>query len=75
MVELRGMTQEDAERRIANQASDEQRRAIADVVIDTGASVADTMRQADELWSQLQTLHAAELAEPVELHLGDRSDQ
>ncbi|MBL5975444.1 MAG: dephospho-CoA kinase [Candidatus Leucobacter sulfamidivorax] len=53
MVELRGMTREDAERRIANQASDEARRAIADVVIDTGGTEARTIEQVDELWERL----------------------
>lgn len=54
MVELRGMTAEDAERRIANQASDSERRAVADVVIDTGGDEAFTVAQADALWASLQ---------------------
>lgn len=54
MIELRGMSAEDAERRIANQASDAERRAIADVVIDTGGDVAQTIAQADALWASLQ---------------------
>lgn len=54
MVELRGMTIEDAERRIANQASDAERRAVADVVIDTGGDEAFTLAQADKLWASLR---------------------
>ena len=54
MVELRGMTIEDAERRIANQASDAERRAVADVVIDTGGDEAFTIAQADKLWASLR---------------------
>lgn len=54
MVELRGMTAEDAARRIANQASDAERRAVADVVIDTGGDEAFTIAQADKLWDSLQ---------------------
>lgn len=50
MVELRGMTREEAERRIANQTSDEERRKIADVVIDTGGDVAHTLEQVDRVW-------------------------
>lgn len=53
MVELRGMSPEEAERRIANQASDEERRAVADVVVDTGGSIKRTLQQADALWERL----------------------
>lgn len=54
MVELRGMTVAEASQRIANQASDADRRAVADVVIDTGGSEADTIAQTDALWQRLQ---------------------
>lgn len=54
MVELRGMTPEDAARRIANQASDEDRRAVADVVIDTGGTEQHTLEQVDALWERLR---------------------
>lgn len=54
MIELRGMSAEDAERRIANQASDAERRAVADVIIDTGGSEAYTLEQVDALWGRLQ---------------------
>mgnify|MGYP000849576449 FL=1 len=54
MIELRGMSPEDAERRIANQASDAERRAVADVIIDTGGSEARTIEQVDALWERLQ---------------------
>lgn len=53
MVELRGMPRDEAVRRIANQASDEERRSVADVVIDTGGTEADTLAQADELWTAI----------------------
>jgi len=49
----RGMRREDARARIANQASDAERLALADVVIDTGGSLEDTLRQADALWERL----------------------
>lgn len=53
MVELRGMSREDALSRVANQADDAQRRAIADVIIDTSGSEEHTLEQTDRLWAQL----------------------
>jgi dephospho-CoA kinase len=52
---LRGMTSEEADRRIAAQVSDEQRLAIADVVIDTAGDITATEQQADALWERLTT--------------------
>jgi dephospho-CoA kinase len=54
MIELRGMTRDDAERRIANQAHDAERRAIADAIIDTGGTERRTIEQVDELWARLE---------------------
>jgi dephospho-CoA kinase len=54
LVELRGMAPEEAARRIDAQASDEERLAIADDVIDTNGSLEDTRRQVDELWKRLR---------------------
>jgi dephospho-CoA kinase len=56
LVELRGMSESDAEARIASQVSDEDRLAVADVVIDTTGTMAETYRQADELWARLPDL-------------------
>ena len=53
LVELRGMSEADAAARIASQVPDEARLAIADVVIDTTGSLADTERQVDDLWEGL----------------------
>ncbi|RGE22494.1 dephospho-CoA kinase [Leucobacter sp. wl10] len=53
MVELRGMSETDARNRIARQASDAERRAVADVVIDTSGSKARTLSQVDELWRRI----------------------
>jgi dephospho-CoA kinase len=50
LVELRGMTAEDAAARIASQVSDEARLEVADVVIDTTGPLGETTRQVDELW-------------------------
>jgi len=54
LVELRGMTEEEASARIAAQASDERRLAIADVVIETGGTLAETLRQTDALWDRIR---------------------
>lgn len=53
LVEHRGMDAPAAQARIDSQVSDEARRAIADVVIDTSGSLAETLRQTDELWARL----------------------
>lgn len=53
MTRLRGMSEDDARRRIGAQVSDEERRAIADVVIDTSGSVEHTLEQVDMLWRSL----------------------
>lgn len=50
MVDLRGMTREEATHRLNSQASDAERLAIADVVIDSNGTLEHTLEQADELW-------------------------
>ena len=56
LVELRGMTEQDAAARIASQVSDQQRLAIADVVIETGSTLEETLARTDELWADLPRL-------------------
>jgi dephospho-CoA kinase len=56
LVEQRGMSEEDARARIANQASREERRAVADKVIDNSGSMDDLRAQVDEVWAWLATL-------------------
>jgi dephospho-CoA kinase len=53
LVALRGMERAEAERRIRSQASDEERLAVADVVIDTDGTLAQTLEQTDLLWDRL----------------------
>lgn len=53
LVHLRGMTPEDAQARIAAQAGDEERLALADVVIDTTGAIDETIAQTDALWARL----------------------
>lgn len=50
MVELRGMTAAEASQRIGSQASDADRLAIADVVIDSEGTLEQTAAQADAVW-------------------------
>lgn len=57
LVALRGMTEQDARARVASQASDERRLAIADVVIDTAGDIAATIAQTDALWERLSSPH------------------
>lgn len=50
LVEIRGMSREEAKRRILSQAEDSDRLAIADVVIDANGEIQDTLDQVDALW-------------------------
>jgi dephospho-CoA kinase len=52
LVELRGMTPEDARARMAAQTSREERRAAADVVLENTGSIADLESRVDQLWSR-----------------------
>lgn len=54
LVELRGLTRDEAAHRLNSQVSDTERLAIADVVIDSNGEVEDTLRQADRLWDTVQ---------------------
>ena len=49
----RGMAETDARERMAAQASDAQRRAVADAVLDNNGSLADLERQVNEVWKRL----------------------
>jgi dephospho-CoA kinase len=53
LVRLRGMTEEDARARMAAQATREQRRRIADVVIDNDVPLADLERRVKDVWAEL----------------------
>ena len=53
MVELRGMTRDEALHRVNSQATNTERLAIADVVIDANGTVEQTLAQADALWAKL----------------------
>ncbi|MDZ4044291.1 MAG: dephospho-CoA kinase [Rhodoglobus sp.] len=51
LMELRGLTREEAFHRVNAQATDAERLAIADVAIDSDGDLPSTLRQADELWA------------------------
>jgi len=55
MTELRGMSEADAASRVRSQATEPERLAIADVVIDTNGSLEHTLEQADSLYDRLRT--------------------
>jgi dephospho-CoA kinase len=74
LVEQRDMVESDAAARIAAQATDEQRRAVADVWLDNNRGRNDTLTAVDQLWNQrlvpfeanLRLRHpAARAADPV----------
>lgn len=51
-----GLDQQEAERRIASQMPGEEKRLLADFVIDCSGSIEDTRRQSEALYPQLQQL-------------------
>ena len=55
LVEHRGMTPAEATARVDAQASDDERLAIADVVLDASGSIENTLLTADQLASALAT--------------------
>lgn len=62
LVTLRGMSEPDAVRRVDAQASDEERLAVADDVIDSSTTVEATLEQTDRLWTKLRELAVAKAA-------------
>ena len=48
----RGLTAEDARARMAAQATDEQRRAVADVVLDNSGTPDELETQVDRFWAE-----------------------
>ncbi len=54
LVRLRRLSREQAEARMAAQATREQRLAIADFVIDNSGSLAELDRQVGDLWAELR---------------------
>jgi dephospho-CoA kinase len=59
MMERNGLSDEEANKRIAAQLTNEQRRPHAQVVIENDGSLDDLRRAVDEAWSKLQAQVAA----------------
>lgn len=77
LVEGRGTAEDEARGRIAAQASDEDRLAAADVVLDGSGAPEDLERQVDELWERVQrevAQEAAAEADDAALHDARRRD-
>lgn len=55
-LEHRGVARDDAERRVAQQATDEERRTVATWVIDNAGDLAALEAQIDALWPRLEAL-------------------
>ncbi|GGL42170.1 dephospho-CoA kinase [Streptomyces anthocyanicus] len=53
LMRLRGMTEQDARARMAAQATREQRREIADVVVDNDVPLEELRRRVEEVWDEL----------------------
>lgn len=62
LVELRGTPLEEARSRIAAQATDAQRRAVADVLLDNNGTPEDLAASVDRLWSERLAPFADNLA-------------
>jgi dephospho-CoA kinase len=53
LVEVRGLSADDARARIASQLDDDVRRALATDVVDTSGALEHTIEQTDALWERL----------------------
>ncbi len=62
LVEQRGLPEEDARHRVAAQATDAQRRAVADVVLDNSGTPDELERAVDALWAERLQPYAVNLA-------------
>ena len=59
LIDLRGMSSEEADARIAAQATEVERMQVADWIIDTGESIEETLEQVDDVWADIvDSLHA-----------------
>jgi dephospho-CoA kinase len=67
LIEHRGFSEQDARARIAAQATEEQRRAVADVWLDNSGSPGELVEQARALWHQriLPFAHNLDSGEPA----------
>ncbi|MFZ4895151.1 dephospho-CoA kinase [Plantibacter sp. Mn2098] len=59
LTEIRGLDAGEAARRIGAQATDEQRLAVADDVVDTGGTMEHTLSQVDRIWDSARAASRA----------------
>lgn len=62
LVTIRGLDRAEAERRISSQATDEERAAVADTIIDTNRSLDETAAQVAALWRSIRAEQDSEIA-------------
>lgn len=53
LISLRGMSPDEADARIAAQASEVERMSVADWIIDTSGSIDETLDQVDAVWADI----------------------
>ena len=53
LITLRGLSNDEAWSRISAQATEDERGAVADWVIESGESIESTLAQTDRVWSQI----------------------
>ena len=73
LVEQRGLDEADARHRVAAQASDAERRAVADVVLDNSGRREALVAAVDDLWRRRIQPYAAHLAEGRRSRRPDRN--
>ena len=72
---VEGVDEDDARARMSNQASREDRRAVADVVIDNSGPLGDLDAQVDDAWAWMKSLpHPAPEAEAARHNAGKSAD-
>ena len=72
LVEQRGLDEHDVRHRIAAQASDDERRLVADVVLDNSGTPGELEAGVDRLWAQRIEPYAANLRAGIRSHRPER---
>ncbi len=72
LVEQRGLGEQDARHRIATQASDEQRRLVADLVLDNSGTPAELEAAVDRLWHERIEPYAVNLRDGIRTQRPER---
>lgn len=73
LVEQRGLGEADVRHRMANQATDEERRAVADLVIDNSGSPEELAARVDRAWHERIAPYAANLVSGIRTRRPDRN--